>query len=117
MKRLGLIIFAATILYGCSSSYGIRIIDGLRKETYLTFSKGSPVNVGDVFMLYHMRQAPASGSGHGGHGGHGGGGGGPLNLKHEVGRVQVIKIADETHALVKVISGYAEDGLNAEKLD
>jgi len=118
MKRIGPILLIATVLYGCSSSsYSIRVIDGLPKETYLTFSKGSPVNVGDVFVLYHMQQAPASGSGHGGHGGHGGGGGGPLNLKHEVGRVQVIKIADETHALVKVLSGYAEDGLNAEKVE
>lgn len=112
---MGLIILAATILNGCSSSsYGIRVIDGAPKEVYLTFSKGTYVNVGDIFVLYHIQQAPASGSGHGAHGGHGGG---PLNLKHEVGRVQVIKVADETHALVKVLSGYAEDGLNAEKLE
>jgi hypothetical protein len=118
MKQIGLIILAATILYGCSSSsYGIRVIDGLPKETYLTFSKGSPVNVGDVFVLYHIQQAPASGSGHGGHGGHGGGGGGPLNLKHEAGRVQVIKIADETHAVVKILSGIAEDDVQVEKVE
>ncbi|HEX9657073.1 MAG TPA: hypothetical protein VGB89_09215 [Bacteroidota bacterium] len=101
---------------GCSSSsYGIRVVDGLPKETYLTFSKGSPVNVGDVFVLYHIQQAPASGSGHGGHGGHGGGG--PLNLRKEVGRVQVVSIADDTHALVKVLSGQADDGLEAEKVE
>ncbi|MBI4535648.1 MAG: hypothetical protein HY708_05170 [Ignavibacteriae bacterium] len=115
MKRLALVTLAATLLYGCSSSsYGIRVVDGLPKETYLTFSKGSPVNVGDVFILYHMQQASASG---GGHGGHGGGGGGPLNLKHEVGRVQVVSIADDTHALVRVISGRAEDGLDAERAE
>lgn len=118
MKHFGLIVLAAAVLYGCSSSsYGIRVIDGLPKETYLTFSKGSPVNVGDVFVLYHLQQAPAGGGSHGGHGGHGGGGGGPLNLKHEVGRVQVVSIADETHALVKLLSGYAENGLNAEKVE
>lgn len=100
---------------GCSSSsYGIRVINGLPKETYLTFSKGSPVNVGDVFVLYHIQQAPASGSGHGGHGG---GGGGPLNLKHEVGRVQIVSISDETHALVKILSGIAEDGVQVEKVE
>jgi hypothetical protein len=103
---------------GCSSSsYGIRVIDGLPKETYLTFSKGSMVSVGDVFVLYHIQQAPASGGGHGGHGGHGGAGSGPLNLKHEVGKVQVIRIADETHALVKILSGIAEDDVQAEKVE
>ena len=118
MLRPVLMMFAATLFYGCSpSSYGIRVIDGLPKETHLTFSKRSPVNVGDVFVLYRIQQAPASGGGHGGHGGHGGGGGGPLNLRYEVGRVQVIKIADETHALIKILSGTPEEGVQVEKVE
>lgn len=105
------------LLSGCSaSSYSIKLVDGLPKETYLTFSKGSPVQVGEIYALYHLQQAPASsGGGHGGHGGHGGGG--TINLKHEIGKVQIVKIADETHALVKVLSGYVEDGVKAEKVE
>lgn len=115
MKHVWFALPVMLLLSGCSPpSYGIRVIDGLPKETYLTFSKGSPINVGDVFVLYHIQQAPASSSGHGGHGG---GGGGPLNLRHGVGRVQVIKIADETHALVKILSGTAEDGVQVEKVE
>lgn len=119
MKQVIIVTSFAFLLFlaGCSSaSYSIRVVDGLPKETYLTFSKGSPVQVGDVFMLYHLQPAPASsGGGHGGHGG--GGGGGTVNLKHEIGKVQVVKIADETHALVKVLSGYVEDGVKAEKAE
>ncbi len=102
-------------LGACSSpSYSIRVVDGLPKETYLTFSKGSPVQVGEIYVLFHLQQAPASsGAGHGGHGGHGGGG--TMNLKHEIGKVQVVKITDDIHALVKVLSGYVEDGVRAEK--
>jgi hypothetical protein len=115
MKNIGLVVTTVIVLYGCSStSYGIRVVEGLPKETYLTFSKGSPAGVGDVFILYHIQQPPASG---GGHGGHGGAGSGSLNLKHEVGRVQVIKIADETHALIKILSGIAEDGVQVEKVE
>ncbi len=104
-------------LAGCSSaSYSIKVVDGLPKEIYLTFTKGSPVQVGETYTLFHLQQAPASsGGGHGGHGGHGGGG--TVNLKHEIGKVQVVKIADETHALVKVLSGYVEDGVKAEKVE
>jgi hypothetical protein len=115
MKRIGLTILAATIVYGCGmSSYGIHVIDGLHKEIYLNFSKGSPVNVGDVFVLYRIQQTPASG---GGHGGHGGAGSRSVNLKLEAGKVQVVSIADDTHARVTVLSGHAEDGLHAEKAE
>jgi len=101
---------------GCgSASYGIRVIDGLPKETYLTFSKGGPVRIGDVFIPYHIQQAPARGSGLGPHGGHGGSG--SLGRKQEVGRVQVVKMADETHALVSILPGYAQDGLKAERIE
>jgi hypothetical protein len=118
MKRIGLTILAATIAYGCGmSSYGIHVIDGLPKEIYLTFSKGSPVNVGDVFVLYHIQQAPASHGGHGSHGGLGAGGSERVNVKHEVGKVQVVSIADDTHARVTVLSGHAEDGLHVEKAE
>jgi len=116
MKQLwfALIVVLMLASTGCGSiSYGIHVVDGLPKETYLTFSKGSPVSVGDVFVLYRIQEAPSSGGGHGGHSGHGVGG--SAKMKHEVGRVQVIKMADETHALVKILSGYAEDGLKAEK--
>lgn len=111
------LVLQLVFLLACGSpSYSIRVVDGLPKETYLTFSKGTQVNVGDVFVLFHLQQAPSSSGGHGGgHGGHGGGGG-TINLKHEIGKVQVVTIADETHALVKVLSGYAEDGVKAEKV-
>lgn len=113
MKRLGLIVCAATVFYGCSSSsYGIQVVNGAPKEVYLTFSKGADVKVGEVFLLYRMELPPAGAGGHNHHGG-----GGPLNLKQEVGRVQVVSIVDETHALVKVLSGHAEDGLNADKIE
>ncbi len=116
MKKIGVIVAMALFLLSCgSSSYGIRVVDGLPKETYVTFSKGSGVQVGEVFILYRMQQPPVSSGSHAGHGGHGSGG--ELNLKEEVGRVQVVKIVDETHALVKVLSGNAEDGLKVEKAD
>ena len=91
------------------------MVDGLPKEIYLTFTKGSPVQVGETYTLYHLQQAPANASGHGAHGGHGGSG--TINFKHEIGKMQVVSIADETHALVKVLSGYVEDGVRAEKAE
>jgi hypothetical protein len=116
MMRQAIIVTAfafALFLAGCSlASYSIKVVDGLPKEIYLTFTKGSPVQVGDIFTLYHLQQAPANASGHGGHGGSG-----TINLKHEIGKVQVVSIADETHALVKVLSGYVEDGVQAEKVE
>lgn len=109
-------VISLLLFSGCSSSsYGIRVIDGVPKEVYLTFSKGTDVKVGDTFVLYRVQQAPSTSSQHGGHGGHSGGG--PLNFKQEVGKVQVVKIADETHALVKVLNGYVADGLNVEKVE
>ena len=110
---LALPVIPLILFSGCSpSSYSIRVIDGAPKEVYLTFSKGTDVKVGDVFLLYRMQPPPENGGGHSHHGG-----GGQLNLKQEVGRVHVVSIADETHALVKVLSGYAENGLNAEKVE
>jgi len=116
MTKIGLIVIAAVILFGCSSSsYGIRLIDGAPREIYLTFSKGTDVKVGEIFTLYRIQQPPSGSGQHAGHGGHGGGG--RLNFRQEVGKVQVLSIADETHALVRVLSGYAEDGLAAEKVE
>ena len=113
MKRIGLVMLVATVLYGCSSSsYGIRVVKGLPKEVYLTFRKGTDVKVGEVFLLYRIESPPRNGGGYSHHGG-----GGSLNLREEVGRVQVVSIADDTHALVRVLSGQADDGLDAEKVE
>ena len=103
----------ALLFAGCVPSFGIQVVQGLPEEVYLTFPKGTNVQVGEVFMLYHVERT-ASGGGGGGHAGHGGGGGGggaQVNIRHEVGRVQVVRIADDTHALVKVLSGTASEGL------
>ncbi len=104
------------ILSGCSTSYHIQVIDGLPTEVYLNYSKGADVKVGDMFVLYEVhRPGPSSVSqGHGGHGGHGGGS--QPAMKHEKAIVQVIRIVDEVHAAVQVLSGEVVDGLEAEKL-
>ena len=78
----------------------------------MTFSKGTEVKVGDVFVMYRIQSPPRNGGGHSHHGG-----GGTLNLREEVGRVQVVSIADDTHALVKLLLGQAEDGLDAEEVE
>lgn len=98
MKTLGsaVMIITAVTLFGCSSPpFGIRVIDTVAKEVHLTFAKGVPVNIGDLFSLYHFRPPPANIGGHTGHRG------GPLNLKHEIGRVQVVAIVGETQAVVR----------------
>jgi len=99
--------------YGCITTYQIQVIDGLPKEVYLTYTKGAVVNVGDMFRLYEIHQ-PAPSSASQGHGGHGGGGQ-PM-MKHEKAMVQVLRIVDEVHAAVKVVSGEVIDGLEVEKL-
>lgn len=116
MKYVGAIIAGAFIFYGCaSSSYSIHVIDGLSREVYLTFSKGADVKVDDVFVLYHDQMAPSNTTGGGGHAGHGGGG--SSMVRHTIGRVQVIRLVDENHALVKVLSGEIEEGVHAAKED
>ena len=107
------------ILSGCSTSYRIQVIDGLPREIYLTYSKGTDVKVGDIFALYEVHRPQSSGSmeGHGGHGGHGSQGGEsqPI-MKHERATVLVVRIVDEVHAAVRVLSGEAAEGLEVEKL-
>jgi hypothetical protein len=107
------------ILSGCGTSYRIQVIDGLPKEVYLNYSKGADVKVGDMFRLYEVHRPGPSGASqaYGGHSGHGGqGGGSQPAMKHEKAIVQVIRIVDEVHAAVKVLSGEVVDGLEAEKL-
>ncbi len=113
MKQLAWIAVLVSVLgiIGCSSSYTIQVIDGLPKEVYLKFDKGADVKVGDIFVLYRMLPPPRGGSSHGAHGA-----GGPMNLKQEIGRVQVAQIVDELHASVKILSGVVQDGVTAEKL-
>ncbi len=101
------------ILSGCGTSYRIQVIDGLPKEVFLNYSKGADVKVGDIFVLYEVHH-PQSSSAHQGHAGHSGGG--QPAMKHEKAVVEVIRIVDEVHAAVKVLSGEVEDGLEAEKL-
>lgn len=113
MKRLTklVVVFVSVSILGCSSSYTIQVIDGLPREVYIKFDKGADVNIGDIFILYRMQQPPSGGS----HSGHHGSAG-PLNLKQEVGRVQVTRIMDDMRAQAKVVSGKVEEGFTAEKL-
>ncbi len=112
------ILLLSFVLFGCSSSYTLHVIDGLPKQVYLTFDKGTEVKVGDVFVLYRMEQVHQSNEQHGGHGGHGGSSSsGVARIKQEVGRVEVVGITHETRATVKILSGNVEDGLSAEKTD
>lgn len=106
------VLVSALGIIGCSSSYTIQVIDGLPKEIYLKFDKGADVKVGDIFVLYRMLPPPSGGGGS--HVAHGAGG--PMNLKREIGRVQVVQIVDEIHASVKILSGVVEDGVSAEKM-
>jgi hypothetical protein len=109
---------AAFGLMGCSSSSStIHVIDGLPKEVYLTVPNGAKLNVGDTYIVFHMQQTEGSSSGIGGHAGHAGHGGGaePRSIRHVLGKVEVIRIADATNAEVKVLSGEVMDGVLAEK--
>jgi len=105
-----LVALSIATLAGCSSSYTIQVIDGMPNEVYLKFDKGADVKVGDIFVLYRMMPAPSGGS----HAGHQGSSG-PMNLKVGIGRVQVVRIVDEFHAEVKILSGRVENGVSAEK--
>jgi hypothetical protein len=118
MKSIFIASMTGFLFVGCASSFGIQVVQGLPEEVYLTFAKGTSVEVGEVFVLYHVERTSAGGGG-GGHTGHGGGaqGGGGANMRHEVGRVQVVRIADDTHALVKVLSGTASEGRVVERVD
>ena len=97
------------IIVGCSSSYTVEVEEGLPNRVYLNFDKGTSVKVGDQFALYQYHQASPSGSGHA----HGGGG--SSTLRHDVGRVRVVRIVNEIQAEVVVISGRAEAGLLIEE--
>lgn len=109
---------AAFVLTGCSnSSSTIHVVDGLNRQIYLTVPSGTKVNVGDTYIVYHMQRMEASSSGmseHAGHAGHGGGDE-PRSVRHVIGRVEVIRIADATHAEARVLSGVVEEGGFAEK--
>ena len=98
------------VVTGCTSTYTLRVVDEQAQEIYLTFSKGAKVQVGDILNVYRTAVVQASG------GGHHGGGGGENVVKEVVGKVQVVEIVDEQHALVKVLSGRVKDGLRAEKV-
>lgn len=112
MKSIIIVSMTTLFLAGCASSFGIQLVRGLPEEVYLTFAKGTNVQVGEVYVLYHVQKTSAAGGG-GDHARHGGGG--QVNVRHEIGRVQVVRIADETHALVKVLSGNASEGVAVEK--
>jgi hypothetical protein len=113
MRAVSLVVLAGLFLTGCSTQYGIQVIQGLPEEIYLTFDAGSQVQIGDVFILYHVQQALGGSGGGGGHSGHGGGK--VSVVRHEVGRVQVVRLADATHAQMKVLSGTVSEGLTIEK--
>lgn len=110
MKKIRFLLTALLLVVtGCSSTYTLRVVDEQAQEIYLTFSKGAKVQVGDILDVYRTAVVQASGGGH-----HGGGG--ENVVKEVVGKVQVVEIVDEQHALVKVLSGRVEDGLRAEKV-
>ena len=113
MKTIPLVMLTGLFLTGCTTHYGIQVIQGLPEEIYLTFDAGSQVQIGDVFILYHVQQALGGSGGGGGHSGHGGGK--VSVVRHEVGRVQVVRLADATHAQMKVLSGTVSEGLTIEK--
>lgn len=115
MKQATLLSMFALLSFGCASSFGIQVVPGMPEEVYLTYTQGIHVQVGEVYVLYH-RERPSSGMSGGGHAGHGGGST-VLSTRHEMGRVQVVKITDDTHALVKVLSGVAQEGLAVEPAD
>ncbi len=89
---------------GCGTTYQIEFVEG---DTYLEFSKGDDVKVGDVFTLYTTSTVRHSAGRHAP----------PRYKKVIVGRVQVTKIADETHAVVVMLEGRIEPGLKAEKIE
>ena len=97
-------------LYGCTASYRIQVIDGPPRQVVLTYSKGADVNVGDIFILYHIQPAPPP-RGREGHGE-----GRQPATKHEMARVQVVSVIDDSRAVVKVLSGQVEHALEAERL-
>lgn len=115
LKQITLLFVLALLSIGCASSFGIQVVPGLPEEMYLTYSRGANVQVGEVYALFHVERASSGMSG-GGHAGHGGGSTGQTS-RHEMGRVQVVKITDETHALVKVLSGVVQEGLVVERAD
>jgi hypothetical protein len=90
------------LLSGCSSAYRLEIIES---TTYLEFSKGDEIKVGDVFVLYKFSKVPASGRY-----------APPKEVRKNVGRIRVTEIADDIHALVALLEGDLEPGLKVEKL-
>jgi len=112
MKKVNWIMamFVLLSIVGCNSFYTIKVIDGLPQEVYLKFDKGADVQVGDVFVLYRVVLPSVGASSHAAHRP-----GSSLTRKQPIGKVKVIKIADETHAFVTILSGTAEDGVIAEK--
>lgn len=101
-------VFITMTFTGCGySHYAIRTTDG--QHIYLNYEEGTDVRVGDVYVLYQIIPIQ-SGIGHGGHGAHRG------TQKRELGRVRVIRIADETRAEVEVIFGTLEEGIQIERL-
>ncbi|MEW6061135.1 MAG: hypothetical protein AB1600_04250 [Bacteroidota bacterium] len=114
MKYVSMITLFGLLLTGCSgSSYHLKVVDAASGEVFLTFSKGSTVQVGDVFVLYAMGQS--HGSGGGGHHDHGGGGN--SQMPEIIGYVKVTEIFDQTHGKVEVLSGRVDERAVVERVD
>lgn len=98
------------VVMGCGSSYRLRV-DENSKELFLSFSKGSNVKAGDVFVLYKGTVVRGSGGGHN----HGGSSQHLENII--VGKVRVIEIVDDKYASVKLLFGSAEGEVTVEKVE
>lgn len=114
MKYVSIIILFGLLVIGCSgSSYHLKVVDAAAGEVFLTFSEGSNVQVGNVFVLYAMGQS--HGSSGGGHHDHGGGG--TSNRPVIIGYVKVIELFDQTHGKVEILSGHVDERAVVERVD
>ena len=55
-------VFVSTIIFGCSSSCNIQVVDGSPRKIVPVFDKSIDVTVGDIFEHCQIQRPPSAGS-------------------------------------------------------
>ncbi|MFZ1081665.1 MAG: hypothetical protein WAO19_07045 [Candidatus Kryptoniota bacterium] len=93
-------------LCSCGGSYDIVHVEQRNDGAYLTFPQGTPVTEGEVFRIFASMGSSDS-SVYFSHG----------RPRKILGRVKVVKVEDDSQAIVQIIEGTVTGGVIAEKAE
>jgi hypothetical protein len=102
------LVFALCLFFLCSCgvSYDIAHVEQRNDQVYLTFAKGTPVSEGEMFRIFGSVGSSDS-SVYFSHG----------RPRKILGRVKIVRIVDDSRALVHVIEGTVTGAVIAEKTE